>query len=418
MLSALFLSVCFIHVQHGHYIYADIPMVLFVMLVCYASALLMENPRLKYYLLAGFFAGVAGAIKYNAVLVFLIIPATLLVIKDKEWLKKSCASAFVAIVTFIFLNPFSILDHRFFIKSLLTQAGTEFPLGLLYHLRYSLVGGAGLFLVTLGIIGMFYFAAKDRRHLAFLVFPAVFYLHLALFSQSFERYCLPLVPFFLIYASAFIFEKIKNKIFFMLIVVFALIPNLEKVLYSDLLFMKKDTRTLAREWVEQKVPRASMVAIEHSFFCPHLKQTASQVTEKLTDPKALDSVKRKRIEMELKIREESIPVYNLYYLKDDSALNSGFLFEKPQIPFSIAALKEKKIEYVIVHIDSKVNLKEDFYTDIKKNSVIMAEFSPYINRDKKFAREKVVQTAGPFETSELFGRSRNGYIIQIFKLNY
>ena len=272
-------------------------------------------------------------------------------------------------------------------------------------------------MIFLGILGMLLFAVKDKRHMVFLVFPTVFYLHLALFSQPHERYCLPLVPFFLIYGSAFIFLKIKNKIFFALVVLFSLIPNLEKSLYSDLLFIKKDTRTLAREWVEKNVPANSSIAIEHSFFCPHLKQAAGQVSDKMNGLKESDSIKRKRLEIELKIREGGAPVYNLFYLKDDAALNTGFLFEKPQLPFSLKILKNDKIKYVILHVDREDNVRDNFYADIQNNAFLLAEFSPYINKDRKFAHEKVVQTAGPFATSELLGRSRNGYIIRIFRLN-
>lgn len=423
LLSALFLSVCFLHVQQSHYIYVDVPMVFFVLMTCIFAAKIIENHNWVNYLLAGCFAGIAAAAKYNAALVFAVIPAVFFTSRDRGGLKILLSFA-AMVLTFIILNPYSLLDFSFFWQSIISQSTktssfVEMP-GfnrhmLLHHFfYYSIPQGVGILSSALSLVGMLYFGVKDwRRHLPFLVFPFLLLILLAK-SQSFERYVLPILPFVILYASAFIILRIKNKMLFIFVVLTAIGLNLGKSAYSNILFTKKDTRTLSREWIEKNIPPGSKIAIEHSTFCPRLKQTDGQIRQKLL---TVEGVKKKRLETELRLRKEGLITYNVYYLtRDLSEEASLFSLEKPRLPFSIGELKGRDIEYVVFHIDSELNLDKDFYQELLKNAKLLIEFRPYRDKNKKFAVEPVVQTAGPYYSDELFSRTRNGYIIQIFKL--
>lgn len=439
LLSALFLSVCFLHVQQSHYIYVDVPMVFFVLLTCLFAVSIIKNPTPRNYLLAACFAGIATATKYNAALVFAVVPAALIVAKDKNVIPKTFASLVFMLLSFLILNPFSLFDFSSFLNAVSYQSTIIFKhpkynflmqpfYNLVYHLfGYSLKEGLGIASVILGLWGAvnYIYKNKDRKlHIIFLIFPLLFYFSLARISQTYERYALPLVPFLIIYASAIIFEKIKNKFLFFLIVLIILFPNLEKSLYSDLLFMKKDTRTISREWVEKNIPLGSKIAIEHSFFCPHLRQSNEQIKEKFAFlSHDGDSAKKKRLSLELKTRKNNSIAFNLYYLKESSSNDTKFLFERPQLDFSISELKKIGIKYVILHVDSRRNFKDVFFQELVKNAVLLQEFTPYIDKQRKFAREEVddyisvAQTSAPFVTAELLGRSRNGYNIKIFRID-
>ena len=66
VLGALFLGLAFIHVRDSHYATNDVPATLLLTLSVAASLALLERPRLRTYLLAGLFGGLATSTKYNA----------------------------------------------------------------------------------------------------------------------------------------------------------------------------------------------------------------------------------------------------------------------------------------------------------------------------------------------------------------
>jgi hypothetical protein len=415
--SALFAAVVFISVQNSHYIYVDTMMVFFIVLTCIAAIDITDSKNTKSYIMSGIYAGIATAVKYNAALVFIVILMAHFAGSVKRSAAKLCVSLLAMCATYFILNPYSILDFTGFMSGIMDQAGAEHALGVLYHMRYSLLQGAGIVLVILGIAGMVYYGVKSPRlHLAFISFPVVFYLVLCFFSQPHERYALPLVPFLVIYASAMICEKMKNVFMASLFAALIVLPNLARAAYSDYLFTQDDTRTIACEWIERNIEEGSRVAIEHLFFCPRLNQTKEQISEKLSYTLGKDAAKNKRINLAMKLAEENRPAYNIFYLKDTSSMNTGPLFERPQLGFSVQELKKNGIEYVVLHVDSLERMKNDLYQELLKEAIIVKEFSPYKNKDKQFSDDVIMQTGGPFLGRELFSRERNGYIIKIFKL--
>ena len=416
LISALFTAVAFIHVQNSHYIYADIPMVFFIVLACISALNIIHTGGIKDYIFAGIFAGLATAFKYNAAVIFIVIAAAHFINYGKRYPARLAASFIVMAGTFIICNPFSMLDMPNFVKGIVRQSGAEYSLGIFHHLSYSLAEGLGPVLVIFGILGILYFAIRyPKAHLAFISFPVVFYIILSFFSQAHERYVLPLVPFFIVYAAAFIEKIIKKKLFILIVIAAVVIPNFSKSLYSDYLFSREDTRTLAAGWIEANIKSNSRIAIEHSFFCPRLNQAREQIEEKLTYGLD-DSAKNKRIELALGLADKIASHYYLYYLKEEPVVNTGFLFERPQIAFSIPDLRDNGIEYIVMHIDTEKNMRMDFYKELIDNAVLIKEFSPYRNKDTRYARDLTVQTGGPFLGRELFARCRNGYMIKIFKL--
>ena len=417
LVSALFAAVTFISVQHSHYIYVDTMMVLFLILTCIAAVDIAAGKGIRPYIIAGICAGIATATKYNGAVIFVVVISAHFSGGQKRPVARLFISLLAMCVACIALNPYSFLDLSGFIGGLVNQAGTEYTSGLLYHLRYSLLEGAGAALVILGTIGMAYYGVREpRRNLAIISFPMIFYAVLCFFSQPHERYVLPLIPFLIVYASAIICEKIKNVFAALLLVMVIILPNLTRSVYSDRLFTQDDTRTIAAKWIESNIKDGSKIAIEHSFFCPRLNQTAEQIYEKLSYPAGKDAVKDKRINLAMKLTVEKKTAYNIYYLKDAASLNTGFLFERPQLNFSFPELKKNAIEYVIVHIDNPQRTRNEFCNELLKNSSIVKEFSPYKDKDKYFSEDVIMQTGGPFLGRELFSRSRNGYIIKVFKL--
>jgi len=417
LLSALFFAVAFVHVQNSHYVYVDIAMVFFIVLTCLAVLGIVRTGSMKSYIVCGIFAGLATAAKYNASMVFIVVFFAHLYGNKPRGMRKIALAFCAMCATFIICNPYSILDIRNFIDGIVTQAGTASGLGLLYHLRYSLVEGLGLFLVFFGIAGILHSVIKKRKvDLILLSFPIIFYISLGFASQPHERYILPLVPFLSLYAAIFICENIKNIKLAVLLVVLIILPNLGRSIYSDYLFTQDDTRTIARRWIEENIKVGSRIAMEHSFFCPRLNQIKEQVEEKASTYDYADKIRRNRIDLAIGLAEEKKPYYFLFYLQDRPILNAKFMFESPQIGFSLSEIKNKGIGFVVLHTDAENAVRRGFLNTLENNATLVKEFSPYRDKGKKYSEDIIVQTGGPFLGRELFSRERNGYLIKIFKI--
>ncbi len=451
IISALFLSLAFLHVRNSHYIYFDITMVLFLILTYIYIYKFLETGLRKDYILAGCFAGIAVAVKYNAALVLASLMTGHLVyclkLKNKSSGKikvvnsKIVLSLVFMVLTFIVLNPFCIIDIKFFLNSFLSQAHSQTPQGFLYHLRHSLFQGLGVPLSVLCLIGFFYsFYKNSRKLIVFVSFPLVYFLSIVIFSQQHARYVLPLVPFMLVLAAWFLESIIsrggvlntKAKILITAVSIMVILPSGFKSVYSDYVFSKKDTRILAKEWIEDKIPYGTKIAIDHPFHAPKLYQSKEQLEDKLNYvskikivnifgkqilEKRLSPAQEKGIRLLLNIVERK-PNYNLYFpTKEGTDPSSEFLFARPVIPFEYDYLQDNGIEYVIVTNEGISRNNEKLFLDLKKNGKVVAMFTPYKDKERKFSVSNVTKTGGPLKSEELYARERNGEIIYIYKLN-
>jgi len=449
IISAFFLALAFLHVRNSHYIYFDITMILFLILTYIFIYKFLETGLRRDYVLAGCFAGIAIAVKYNAALIIvpLIIGHLIYYFTNKNSGKikvvnsKIILSLVFMVLTFIVLNPFCIIDMKFFLNSFLSQAHSQTPQGFLYHLRHSLFQGLGVPLSVLCLIGFLYsFYKHSGKLVVFASFPLVYYLSTVIFSQQHARYVLPLVPFLLVLAAWFLESIIfresvpttKAKILITVVSVMVVLPSGIKSVYSDYIFSKKDTRTLAKEWIEDKIPYGTKIAIDHPFHAPKLYQSKEQLEDKLNYvskikivnvfgkrvlEKRLSPAQEKGIRLLISIVGES-PYYNLYFpIKEGTDPSSEFLFARPVIPFEFNYLRDNGIEYVVVTNQGIPFDKEKLFSELKEKGEIVARFTPYKDKERKFSVSNVTRTGGPLKSEELYARERNGEIIYIYKLD-
>ena len=434
-ISAFFLSLTFLHVRNSHYIYLDTMLVLFIILTYIFIFKFLETGLRRNYILAGSFAGVATAVKYNAALLLvpLVMGHVMLYLTNRSsgkirLVNKDIILAFTFMaLTFMALNPFCIIDMKFFLASFVKETHAQGGVGLLHHLKHSLFQGLGVPLFVLCLVSSFYSVYKlSKKLIVFISFPMVFFLTIVNFSQPHARYVLPLIPFLLILAAWFLestlfkegMPSLKAKILITAVSIMVVLPSGIKSVYSDYLFSRKDTRTLAKEWIEDKIPCGSKIAIDHSFFSPRLNPSKEQLEDKLNYvlQNELGTAKEKRIRLLLNISEER-PYYNLYFLSDDKGKGTVFLFAQPVAPFDLHELIDSDVGYVIVSNESRSGSNAQFYSELKRKGKVVATFTPYKDKERNFPIEKVTRTGGPLKSEEVYARERNGEIIAIYSMN-
>ena len=425
--ASFFLALCFLHVRDSHYIYTDIPVVLTLVLCFFPLFRISERGRTGDYVAFGFLAGSAVAVKYNAVLVFIPFLCLCFVkwLFDKNSLRfgQVVASLLVGLIVYSALNPFSWIDLWSFWGELTQQSRVESFVGPLHHLRYSLAKGMGLPLLALSLLGAFRALVQPERKRGILLsFLAAYYVVLAFFSQPFERYALPLIPFLCLFAGdglVWMKERIKlPSVACLVLACLVALPSAVKVYASDALFMQKDVRTEGREWIEEFVPSGTRIALDDPFFMPRLNRSLNQLEEmnrEISGGPSPNKIQAKRLEVMLREAHKTAkPSYELYFFKESQGWNN-FLFSKPQIPANLGAFRDRGIKYVLVYALPK-GKKRLIDQELETQAKLVAQFSPYKDERRERSIEALHMTGGPFRWEELKARERNGHSIRVYEL--
>ncbi|MFA6450490.1 MAG: glycosyltransferase family 39 protein [bacterium] len=305
LVAALLLAATPLHVDMSHYAVTDVPMTFMIMASLFFGARIAERGGRRMYIAAGLCAGAAMAFKYTAAL---LVPPLLVahvlylasVRKEKNPFKFFTADLFIMgffFAAFFFIGaPYTLLDFKTFTgdigiqRSLLEHGwfGMENIKNMwMYSITVYLRQGMGLPLLVVSMMGVVYAATKrNKAGLVLLTFILVFYLfHGRITKHVFLRYWVAVAPALCVLAAALINDaaaviKIPGKYktgFAALVAIALMFMPVRNIISSEQFMRKKDTRTLAREWIEKKVPAGARIALE--FEGPQLKITPDSLMD-------------------------------------------------------------------------------------------------------------------------------------------
>lgn len=210
--SSLLLAVAPIHVEHSHYIYADILVTLAITLLFHALLSIVDRPSWKNYLLIGLWLGLGVAIKYTALYFVPVIILAHVIACGWRNLHKLVVSGVTSLCVFAILAPYTFLDWGNFYAQVITQSGGEVFVGWTHHLVYSLIGGTSIFVVLIAFFGILLGLFSHTKKVLILTTGILwFYLVNALFSQHYARYALPLVPFICLFVGVAVNSELWGR---------------------------------------------------------------------------------------------------------------------------------------------------------------------------------------------------------------
>lgn len=281
VVAACFLAVSPLHHHWSQIARTDIPVTFLMVLVAFFCLRIYEERHVRYYLLAGLFAGLAIATKYPAVVV---IPAIVLAhflgqeygngsIAHHGGKRKLMLSLAFVLVGFCLGAPFWFVELRTAVKDMIwehrdSHLGANRFTGVKNYLWYvttPLREGLSLpveVLAGLGVLDALRRRAKEELLLVF--FPIAYLLLIGSASLRWDRWAIPLLPFMAVLAGGAtmrLVDKIATfggmrKRFDMVLVVVVLLvsvgPAYEIVGY-DYRISQEDTRTLCKSWVESHI---------------------------------------------------------------------------------------------------------------------------------------------------------------------
>lgn len=425
-IALMLFSVNFLHVRDSHYIYADIPLLLIMLLGFQAIFYVVDQPlSTSRHLRVGFFVGAAAAAKYNGV--FLLL-SYLAAISSGVSIAFLFAAGFVSALTFFVFNPFAFLSLTEFLTELKTQSHSHTFTGWIHHLSYSLFEGIGMSAVYLSllsatpIVKTAFTDVQRKKLLSVSVFLIGYYLVIVFRGQPYDRYALPLITPLILLTSATLYAFWQNPkwgkpvaIVFLLMV---FVPNTIKSFSVVQLMKTEDIRTSAKKWIEANIPPDSRIALGWDFYMPRLSFSAEQLKDKRSELSQTPSHSRAQ-EKRLSVLDEISRTgtsYQLFFLSADVKGTGKPLLAKPLIEKNITKLREKKIQYVLVEINSESSWEQPFYHELSRSGKLIKTFSPYTDESQKAPYDIQPLTGLPFQTSELMARKQNGLPLYLYSL--
>jgi len=420
--AALFLMVSPLFISFSHQAKMDMVLTLCFTLSFYFIYKYMTMRQMKYYIIAGIVLGLAVALKFPAVMLFVPFLYAHLSQKNSLFNKKLFLGIISIAFGYFIANPFALLNfskvisQALFFKELYSYSMGDLPQPFSYWF-YGMNEALGAIITWSGLAGFIYLILR-RQNKDILLSLAVIAFFLSVGFSYFKsiHWLLPIFPLFLILSGNIIWDAAK-KMFaekgMPLIMAFIMGLFIFQPLRSSLMVLsdynKLETRTLALCWIEKNVPKGSKILMDRgrylSSFNVPLKRSKANLKNLLLQSRIRsgesDGYKFKK---ELTLEFPDLGKYYEYMMKalrendvtyDVVPIFHGIIAEKGA-PFvrdnlkSLTDYKREGIEYVVVssicyltykkHVESEEAVPEfvkkynKFYQDLDKDCKLMKVF--------------------------------------------
>ena len=426
--SALFLAVNFLHVRDSHFATMDIALTFFMTLGVYYLIRYVNGQDPKAYWKAIIATGAATAIKYNGFLI--LLPAGIAYLFENRTqlsvirvFRAAFLSALLFIAVFFCLSPYVLLDFKVaqeFIQKLY-ELNRGLKVGWFNHL-WTLSDALGWPLFFLAAAGLFLqYRRWEIKNTILFVFALAYYVMITKAGQPFERYVLVLIPIVLLWAADFIemgigyFATAKQITWRRIMIgVLILITILPKMLYQEILFLKKDTRTIAAEWIASNIHSGERLLLDDPGECPRLTPSPDQIRQQIARLNPADthySQKKKRLQARLDLSPYPAANYELRYLSG-SPDKAGFTTLMDAIPYSVEETKKLGADYLITSQRS-VSANLAFYKALEPSLELCFTVDP--RQDVREGMSPHGWTYLPID-HYLWNIARPGPLLYVFKL--
>lgn len=269
-------------IQHAHFNTTESMLIFLVSLITLLSITSVRNKNYFLYIPIGILCGVAVATKITG-LSFTFIPFLALIIlwtHTKKTLKtfySLCILGILTITSGITFAPYQIIDYSQFIQEQIYMQGViqgidkppftiiyEHTLPYVYPIIQVLPFSYGFIAFPISIVGFYmigrFFWKKRTKKLILLLiilYPVIYFAVAGSWFAKFSRYYILLFPFFSIfaaYAISHLDKRIKAIILGLIAVNGLLFMNI---------YINKNTRVEASEWIYQSIKPGTMISGEH-----------------------------------------------------------------------------------------------------------------------------------------------------------
>ncbi|MFT5193280.1 MAG: 4-amino-4-deoxy-L-arabinose transferase-like glycosyltransferase [Candidatus Promineifilaceae bacterium] len=285
LLAAGMMAIAPTSVHLDRFIAPDSLATFFIVVVFVFAVGVYQKGDWKHYIWAGLFTGFAAASKYNAGLILpVVVLAHFLRTDWKDWFSPKLISfGVISFAGFALANPYAILDYPALLE------------GLSFNAVHYATGHAGMegdtfrwylnFLTkTIGLIWLLaiatfvggFFTSLRKEILLTAAFPVYYFLFIMRFIVRNDRTVMPLTPFLFMLAAVglislltYIRQKTLNtqwsnltQVGWVLLFIGVFYIPAQMTLTQTNRRRVVDSRTTAREWIDDNLPEGSNIALE------------------------------------------------------------------------------------------------------------------------------------------------------------
>lgn len=288
LFAVLFTSVSFYMVYMSHLVKEDIVVTFFILSSFYfLLKALKYKPYLMPLYISSLLIGIAISVKYYASIgLSFIFLGLFFKMRHEEmsiirFLKISFICLALAMGTFLFFNPYVLIDYNKFIYDMLVLKGVysvsyglSSSLSWLWLFIVFLKEGIGIYILCLFTASLF-FIFFNRNMLLCNIYPLMLYIFLCIFKGTMPYFLVSVIPFvsissaFLISSlSSFLMSKKEYRFYKGAVIFTAIAFSLPSFIVSwkyCRLLDGEDTRLLAKRWIEKNIERDSSIIIDGAF---------------------------------------------------------------------------------------------------------------------------------------------------------
>ncbi len=278
LVAAGLLAVNALHIAWSQVIRTDIHSSVFMLASLLFSVRIAERGRMRDYLLAGAFVGLATATKWPAATVFIaVIGAATHARRERgpaeQPILRVAAAGAASLVAMFVASPFIFLDWHTVMANItgeispshLGHNSSGFLANLAYYLGQSVAGSMGMIGLALVIGGVALSAIRSPAARWTLLPAALLFLALICTQNVFfSRWLMPLMPMFCIFAACAI-VAIGKRFCRFAFVALTLLVGASSIgpAIAQSAERSNDTRAQAAQWAVAHIPPGSRVLFEH-----------------------------------------------------------------------------------------------------------------------------------------------------------
>ena len=284
LIAAAFLAVNAVHIHYSQIIRTDVQATIFMLLCTRSAIAIAREGRMRDYLMAGLWAGLACATKWPAAIIFLnpLCAGLCRVTLDRRELRRLALLPVATLAALLIASPYLLLDHATVMRNLAGEARTTHPgatgggflANLGWYAGHPLLGSfgiAGLALVVAGTLGTL---RRPRIAAALLPGPLAFLVVIGSQALLWERWIVPVLPFAALAAAAalcWLADWLRTRLdrplpwLELAATALLLIPMLQAA-RTGAIERAVDTRQVASAWIRANVPPGSSLVVEPAAF--------------------------------------------------------------------------------------------------------------------------------------------------------
>jgi 4-amino-4-deoxy-L-arabinose transferase-like glycosyltransferase len=290
LIAAAILAFMPLHISFSQIIRTDMQAAMFMLLAILSTIRIARDGRWQDFALTGVIIGAAVATKWPSAMV-ITAPIAVGLINAHEKpdavlgvLKNLAMMGALSIVALFVISPYLLIEYREVIDNLLGEfqdhhvgsTGGSFTANMASYIFGTLRETFGTIGGIISAIGLILCLRTGRLRVALLILPAAaFFIFISLQTLIWDRWLVPLLPFFALYAATAIdrfTDAVKQKFGENMAqlanapLLAALILPMIATSHAQTTERLNDTRNQASDWARANMPSGSKILVEHLAF--------------------------------------------------------------------------------------------------------------------------------------------------------